>query len=147
MNSPIHWQQPEAASPALESAVSPMGAIWRTIRGYILWSYERGSLHYDIMVTLILVFVFVSPHFINFKDKPVERNPHLTGVVVIPGEKGGFIYQIEASAVNTASGQDISRQLERIIEPIAGAVSITKVETANDAAGHPQRYKVWVEKE
>ena len=54
-----------------------MGAIWRTIRGYILWSYERGSLHYDIMVTLILLFVFVSPHFINFKDKPVERNPYL----------------------------------------------------------------------
>ena len=63
-----------------------MGAIWRTIRGYILWSYERGSLHYDIMVTLILLFIFVSPHFINFKDKPVERNPHLTGVVVFPGE-------------------------------------------------------------
>ena len=81
-----------------------MGAIWRTIRGYILWSYERGSLHYDIMVTLILLFVFVSPHFINFKDKPVERNPHLTGVVVIPGEKGGFIYQIQASAVNSRGG-------------------------------------------
>jgi len=64
-----------------------MGAIWRTIRGYILWSYERGSLHYDIMVTLILLFIFVSPHFLNYKDKPVERIPHLTGVVVIPGKR------------------------------------------------------------
>ncbi len=86
MNSQINWQQSETASTALENAVSPMGAIWRTIRGYILRSYERGSLHYDIMVTLILLFIFVSPHFINFKDKPVERNPHLTGLVVIPGE-------------------------------------------------------------
>src|ERR1700691_1819116 len=103
MNSPIHWQQPEAST-ALDIAVSPMGAIWRTIRGYILWSYERGSLHYDIMVTLILLFVFVSPHFVNYKDKPVERNPHLTGVIVIPSENGGFIYQIQASAVNTAAG-------------------------------------------
>ncbi len=146
MNSPIHWQQPEAST-ALGGAVSPMGAIWRTIRGYILWSYERGSLHYDIMVTLILLFVFVSPRFINFKDKPVERNPHLTGVVVIPGEKGGFIYQIQASAVNAAAGEDVRRQLERIIEPISGAVSVTKYETVNDASGHPQSYKVWVEKE
>jgi hypothetical protein len=146
MNSQIHWQQP-GTSAALESAVSPMGATWRTIRGYILWSYERGSLHYDIMVTLILLFVFVSPHFINFKDKPVERNPHLTGVVVIPGEKGGFIYQIQASAVNAAAGEDVRRQLERIIEPISGAVSVTKYETVNDASGHPQSYKVWVEKE
>ena len=124
-----------------------MGAIWRTIRGYILWSYERGSLHYDIMVTLILLFVFVSPRLINFKDKPVERNPHLTGVVVIPEAKGGFIYQIQASAVNTAAGQDIRRQLQEIIEPISGAVSITNVETLRDTSGHPMSYKVCVEKD
>src|ERR1022692_4570484 len=147
MNSQIHWQQPETASTALESSVSSMGAIWRTIRGYILWSYERGSLHYDIMVTLILLFVFVSPHFINFKDKPVERNPHSAGVLVIPDAKGGFIYQISASAVDSAQGVDIRAQLERIIEPIAGAVSITKYEPVKDASGHTQSYKVWVDKE
>jgi len=124
-----------------------MGAIWRTIRGYILWSYERGSLHYDIMVTLILLFVFISPHFINFKDKPVERNPHLTGVVVVPGKNGEFIYQIQASAVNTAAGADIRPQLEQIIEPISGAVNITNVETVRDAKGRALSYKVWVEKE
>ena len=147
MNSQINWRRAETASTALESAVSPMGAIWRTIRRYILWSYERGSLHYDIMVTLILLFVFVSPHVVNYKDKPVERNPHLTGVIVLPSENGGFIYQIQASAVNTAGGKDVRRQLEQIIEPISGAVSITKYETVDDAFGHPQSYKVWVEKE
>jgi len=146
MNSQIHWQQPEAST-ALESAVSPMGAIWRTIRGYILWSYERGSLHYDIMVTLILLFVFVSPRFINYRDKPVEHNPHLTGVIVIPADKGGFIYQIQASAVNAAPGGDIRRQLEQIIEPISGAVSITKFDVIKDASGRTLSYKVWVEKE
>jgi len=146
MNSPIHWQQPEAST-ALDIAVSPMGAIWRKIRGYILWSYERGSLHYDIMVTLILLFIFVTPHYVNFKDKPVERNPHLTGVAVIPDAQGGFIYQIQASAVNTAAGQDVRRQLEQIIEPISGAVSITRYETVKDPAGRPMSYKVWVEKE
>ena len=146
MNSQIHWQQPEAST-ALDSAVSPMGAIWRTIRGYILWSYERGSLHYDIMVTLILLFIFVSPHLVNFKDKPVERNPHLTGVVVIPGEKGGFIYQIQASAVNPSAGGDIRRQLEQIIEPISGAVTITNVDTVKDSKGDTVSYKVAVQKE
>lgn len=124
-----------------------MGAIWRTIRGYILWSYERGSLHYDIMVTLILVFVFVSPYYINFKDKPVERNPHPTGVVVIPDTKGGLIYQIEASAIAERNGVDIRPQLMQIIEPISGAVSITKFEPVKDTGGHVQSYKVWVEKE
>src|ERR1700689_2292152 len=131
MNSPIHWQQPEAST-ALDIAVAPKGGIWRTIRRFILWSYERGSLHYDIMVTLILLFIFVTPHYVNFKDKPVERNPNLTGVAVIPDAQGGFIYQIQASAVNTAAGQDVRRQLEQIIEPISGAVSITRYETVKD---------------
>ena len=124
-----------------------MGSIWRTIRGYILWSYERGSLHYDIMVTLILLFVFVSPYYINFKDKPVERNPHPTGVAVIPDEHGGFIYQIPATAVNEGSNEDVTRQLVQIIEPIAGAVSIGKYEAVKDAGGRVRSYKVWVEKD
>jgi hypothetical protein len=68
-------------------------------------------------------------------------------VVVIPGAKGGFIYQIQASAVNTAAGQDIRRQLQEIIEPISGAVSITNVETLRDTSGRPMSYKVWVEKD
>jgi len=37
--------------------------------------------------------------------------------------------------------------LEQIIEPISGAVSITRVDTLKDGAGHPLSYKVWVEKE
>jgi hypothetical protein len=124
-----------------------MGSIWRTIRGYILWSYERGSLHYDIMVTLILLFVFVSPLYINFNDKPVERNPHPTGLVVIPDQKGGLIYQIPASAINVGNGIDIRQQLLHIIEPISGAVSISRYDPVTDNAGHVQSYKVWVVKE
>src|SRR5215469_1605453 len=108
----FHRSQPVVA---IQPGTSSMGSIWRTIRGYILWSYERGSLHYDIMVTLILIFVFVSPYYINYKDKPVERNPHLTGVVVLPDPQGGLIYQIEATAVTGTDGDDVKRQLERII--------------------------------
>jgi hypothetical protein len=146
MNSKINLQS-EAVLTVPKVPVSSMGAIWRTIRGYILWSYERGSLHYDIMVTLILLFVFISPHYINFKDKPVERNPVSAGVIIIPDKNGGFIYQIPAAAVNTDTGTDITPQLERIIEPISGAVSITKYEMVKDAKGRTQNYKVWVEKE
>ena len=65
--------------------------VWRTIRDFILWSYERGTLQYDVMVTLILLFVFLSPYWINFHDKPVERNPHPSGVVVTP-EAGRRVY-------------------------------------------------------
>jgi hypothetical protein len=125
----------------------PMNSIWRTIRGYILWSYERGSLHYDVMVTLILLFVFLSPYWINFKDKPIERVPHQTGVVIQPDGKGGFIYQIDASVLTAKNDVALREQMLGIIEPITGAAAISNIEAIKDGKGHIQSYKVWVEKE
>ncbi len=123
----------------------PMNSVWRTIRGYIWWAHERGSLHYDIMVTLILLFVFFSPLVINFNDKPIERNPHSTGVTVTPDGAGGLVYQIAATAVtDRKDAAKVSDSLLQVIEPIAGEVSITKVEPVHDAAGRIQSYKVWV---
>jgi len=146
MDSQLDFQSSKPVA-VRQHGLSFMGAIWRTIRGYILWSYERGSLHYDVMVTLILLFVFISPHYINYNDKPVERNPHPTGVVIIPDAQGGFIYQISATAITEGKGMDVRQQLQHIIEPISGAVSITNVEVVKDASGHAQVYKVRVEKE
>src|SRR6202158_6310405 len=91
----------------------PMNAIWRTIRSYILWQHERGTLHYDIMVTLILIFVLFSPSWINFNDKPIARNPHPTGVVVTPDAQGRLLYQIEASAIAPGDDHTVRQQLLR----------------------------------
>jgi hypothetical protein len=124
-----------------------MRGIWRTIRGYILWSYERGTIQYDVMVTLILIFVFFSPYWINFKDKPIGRSPHQTGVVVSPDGHGGFVYQVEAKAVQGKDDTAIRGQLLGIIEPISGEVSITRYEGVSDRPGHVQYYKVWAERE
>ena len=125
----------------------PMSGVWRTIRDFIFWSYERGTIQYDVMVTLILVFVFLSPKLINFKDKPVEHNPHRTGVAVVPDGQGGLIYQIEAAAVTSQDDGAVRSQLLDIIEPISGEVSITKVEPIRDGSGHVLSYKVWVARE
>jgi hypothetical protein len=119
-----------------------MNAIWRTIRGYILWQYERGTLHYDIMVTLILIFVLFSPRVINFNDKPIARNPHPTDVVVTADAEGRLVYQVAASAVTPGDDNSVRDQLLRIIEPISGAVSIVSYEPVSDGKGKVQSYKV-----
>jgi hypothetical protein len=125
----------------------PMNAIGRTIRDYVLWSYERGTIQYDVMVTLILLFLFLSPYFINYKDKPVQHNPNAAGVTINADGKGGFIYQIEGSAVSAQDDGAVRIELLKIIEPISGEVNITKVVPMKDGAGHVLVYKVWVQKE
>lgn len=134
-------------TPLGDAPALPMNKIWRTIRDFILWSYERGTLQYDVMVTLILLFVFLSPYWINFHDKPVERNPHPTGVVVTPEPGGEFIYQIEGSAISAIGDSAVRQELLRIVEPISGEASITRYEAIRDRQGRVLTYKVWVHKE
>ena len=124
-----------------------MSNFWRTIRDYILWSYERGTIQYDIMVTLILLFVFLSPVWINFHDKPVQRNPHPSGVVVTPDVGGGFVYQIDGAAISGKDELTVRAQLLGIIEPISGGVGITRYEAVRDAQGRVLLYRVWARKE
>ena len=121
-----------------------MGRIWRTVRTYIWWTHERGGFHYDVMVTLILLFIFLAPHWINFKDKPVERTPHQTRVVLIPDGQGGLIYQVDAAAISNHDEDAVRNELLRVIEPIAGEVTIERYVPVTDAAGRVVAYKAWI---
>jgi hypothetical protein len=124
----------------------PMNAAWRTIRSYVLWQHERGTLHYDIMVTLILIFVFFSPKVLNFNDKPMPFAAHPTGVLVTPDGAGGLVCQIDASAVTPGNGMTVQDQLLHIIEPISGNVSFVNYEPVSDRKGQVQGYRVWVKR-
>jgi hypothetical protein len=67
-------------------------------------------------------------------------------VVIVPDGAGGFVYQIAASAVDGSSDATIRQSLLRVIEPIAGEVSISKYEAVKDRAGRIQGYKAWVQR-
>jgi len=125
-----------------------MNKIWKTIRGFVWWTHERGSVHYDVMVTVILLFIFLAPYKISFNDKPAERNPHQTEVVVRPDGEGGFVYEIAASAVGAQNGDDagIRADLLRVIEPIAGEVELVRYETVLDQRKRATLYRAWVKR-
>jgi hypothetical protein len=124
--------------------------MFKLIRSYIFWAYERGSFHYDIMVTAILVFMFVSPHFIDFKDKPVETVAlHASEVLVkeagTSGNSSRFMYQIRADDMNGASTDDERRAaILRVIEPISGEVSLERYAPVYDAQHRVVAYNAWV---
>jgi hypothetical protein len=111
------------------------------LKKYLFWTYERGCFHYDVMVTLILAFLFITPQLWNYGDRPAERR--LTASEVLVKRDGnGFVYQIDADQVKV-DGQSLDMALERTIEPISGAVVIGRYETVKDASGRVTAYKVW----
>src|SRR6185312_2188868 len=117
-----------------------MGKI---LRSYLFWTYERGSFHYDIMVTLILLFLFVSPRFIDYKDKPVETVALQSSEVLVKttglnrenkDEGAAFVYQIRAEDLTGATTEtDRRAAILRLIEPISGEVTLERYEPVRDA--------------
>jgi hypothetical protein len=122
-----------------------MRRAWEVVKGYIFWTYNRGSFHYDVMVTLILLFIFLTPRA-WFRDKPAEHRPHQTEVIVQPDGRDGFIYSVDAGAVNGQSEDAIRADLFRVIEPIAGEVEIVSFEPVRDSRGRTFMYKVRVQR-
>jgi hypothetical protein len=122
----------------------------KLLRSYIFWSYERGSFHYDIMVTAILIFMFVSPHFIDFKDKPVETVAlHASEVLVkeagTEGQSSRFMYQIRADDIGGAkTDAELRAAMLRVIEPISGEVTLERYEPVHDAQGKVVAYNAWI---
>lgn len=115
----------------------------KTIKSYIWWTHPRGNLHYDVMVTLILAFIFLAPRWVDFKDKPLGRPAHPTPVLVTPVGDHGFIYQIDSSAIDVADDHGIRQELKRIIDPVSGSIVFDHYVKESDASGH-EVYKVWV---
>ena len=125
----------------------------KLLRSYFFWTYERGSFHYDVMVTLILIFLFVSPRFIDFGDKPVATVA-LQGSEVLVKEAGRtgsssrFVFEIRADQLGgpQASQTDAERKaaILRVVEPISGEVTLERYEPVVDEHGKVVAYNAWV---
>lgn len=123
-----------------------MSSIGRILKSYLFWTYDRGSFHYDVMVTLILLFIFLSPRFIDFKDQPAVPVAHLNQLTVTPDGTNGLIFQADAVSVDAQDSGMVRANFQRVIRPVAGSVTIDKVEPVRDATGHIVAYRAWVRK-
>ena len=117
---------------------------------WIFWKFERGSVQYDIMVTLILLFVFVIPRFVDFKDKPapdvaIRHREVLVKSAGTQGDASRFVYEIRAEDLNGATGDaDLRAAMARVIAPISGDVTIQKYTPVIDTKGHIIAYDATV---
>jgi hypothetical protein len=124
--------------------------VGKLLKSYFFWTYERGSIHYDVMVSLILVFMFLSPRLLDFKDKPVETVAlHASEVLVkeagTSGDSSRFMYQVRADDMQGASTDEERRAaILRVVEPISGEVTLERYEAVRDAQGRIIAYNAWV---
>ena len=124
------------------------GLMPNLLHRYFFWTEERGSLHYDVMVTAILLFMFVSPHFIDFKDRP-KAAVHASEVLVkedgISAGRARFIYQIRSDDMGHVTNDDERRAaILQLVEPISGEVTLVNYDEVKDASGRVIAYNATV---
>jgi hypothetical protein len=118
----------------------------KLLKSYFYWTYPRGHVHYDVMVTLILLFIFVTPHLWDFGDKP-SRVPGPQHPIQVIGDGGrGIIVTVSADDLSVPMNEtdrEVRKQLRKAIEPVTGdAVSVTRWEMALDPQGN-RVWKIW----
>jgi hypothetical protein len=109
------------------------------LKRFILWDFARGSWQYDVMVGLILVFIFLTPRNWFF-DQP--RIPKPSDVVMVHSDTGRSEFWIRAQILERIpEGQRTVRLTELLQSRTSNRhLEITRVEPIVDSEGELQGY-------
>ncbi len=113
----------------------------RILREYFFWTYERGSFHYDVMVTLILAFIFLTPRIWNYGDRPQEGKLAPGNVLVKTQGAGDLVYEIPATQIQP--GGSLDAQIKQKVEAVSGPVTVERYEAVTEPHGKTKWYRVW----
>jgi len=135
------------------SALYKCASYWRTLlsmlrklgmaiyRG-IFWTYERGTWQYDVMVALILGFIFLSPRG-WFHDRPAEATA--ADVVMISSTPAETVYQMRATLIDAAASETVEQVARRVLSAHTGKpLRITRIVPNKDSSGQVTSYAVSV---
>jgi hypothetical protein len=136
------------AVPIPQTDPQPRRSFKQVLLSYFYWTYSRGSFHYDVMVTLILLFIFLTPWIPGFSygDKPSTAAALIHPIQVVSDGGHGVIITVAVSDANVpagASDAQVKKALRKAVEPVTGdAVFVEKWETFTDAQGNAA-LRVW----
>ena len=128
-----------------------LGKLVSAIHRGLFWTYERGTWQYDIMVVMILAFIFLTPRD-WFHDRPAAPLPAAAqisersqDVVLLRDDRTQKVYRLRASLINATGGEGVAKGCQRVLQNFTGrSWEITRIEPAVDSTGQVVSYAVWV---
>ena len=102
-----HVQDTSLAAVQAPVAGGARESLWKKLKTAfartVFWSYERGTIQYDVFVLAILMFIFLTPARL-FNDRPqlqLTDLRHRQGVVEVAHGKEGWHYLVDARLVES----------------------------------------------
>ena len=118
------------------------------VRRTVLWSYERGSWQYDIIVAAILAFIFLTPRswFQRDPNLGLVDLRHVQGVVEIAHENSRHTYVVDARLVQARAPQAPADAVQQILQDRLGRpYKVISVDPVRDKDGVVLSYRAVVE--
>ena len=109
------------------------------LKRLILWDFPRASWRYDVVVALILAFIFLTPRD-WFRDQP--RIPHASSIALLPTENGSTVFFVDAQLLaGTAENERVAKLTTALRTRMSNrSLSVTRVEPILDSEGELQGY-------
>src|ERR1051325_7765530 len=104
------------------------------LKRFVLWDFKRGSWQYDVMVGIILAFIFLTPREV-FRDGPRIPQPH--GIAMLPAENGVASFFVEPGALRDIPEDQRVATLTSMVQSGTSnrRLTITRIEPVVDAEG------------
>ena len=87
------------------------------LKRFILWDYPRACWQYDVMVAIILAFIFLTPRE-WFRDGP--RIPRASNIAMLPAEHGSEMFWIDPELLSGIPENQRTSKLGQILKTRTG---------------------------
>jgi hypothetical protein len=110
------------------------------LKRFILWDYPRASWQYDVMVAIILAFIFLTPKP-WFRDQP--RIPNASSIFLLRKENGVSKYWVPAGLVPGVAESQIAAAVTPSLQVFDHQLTVIRVERVLDSEDEPLGYTVF----
>ncbi len=114
-------------------------SILTGLRRFVMWDYSRGSWQYDVMVALILGFIFLTPRA-WFRDQPRPAN-----IVMIEGHGGNDVWLAPELLADVPEPQRLSRATALVQSKFGRSFTVVRVHPILDPESEISGYIVQVQ--
>ena len=105
------------------------------LQRFILWDFPRASWQYDIIVVLILAFIFVTPRLVNFRDQPRQQQ-----VVMLPSTQGASLFWMEPDLLNGVPESQRLARASELVRRYHNQAPLIRLEPISDPEGEVRGY-------
>jgi hypothetical protein len=122
----------------LSVKLKPMGSVSSGFKRSVFWDYPRAGWQYDVIVGLILAFIFLTPRE-WFRDQPKARS-----IVMLPSDKGANVFWMEPEQLSDVPEAERIRKAANLLKARTGkSANILRLEPIFDSERDVRGYMAY----